>query len=280
MRRFISLVGCLLATLIVAAGPAAAADGYNNLVQVDNSDSTHPAVSTASMVSHDTGTADVTNANLAYSHSFNCTGCRTVTAAVQAVIVEGSPNTIAPQNAAVAINENCSHCQTFAYAHQYLFLTHYRVTIDRKTSRQLLARVGYLADSVLDGLELAAGLGVDGDRVVGHENVRSPTSPRQGKSERCALRVGHLPRRRSRPRQAGQPPRRLPPRLRLPGRGPPCRPRPLIAASHGEDPRRPLPRHGEADHLVIRWHPVNLRDVILRGQDPDRTRILVDIHPR
>ena len=139
VRRSLSFLVCLIATVVLAAGSASAAGTYNNLVQVDNSDNARPAVSTASMVSQDSGDAAVYNANLAYSHSFNCTGCRTVTAALQAVIIEGNPTTIAPQNAAVAINENCQSCQTFAYAQQYVFSPHHPVRIGEGTSRQLQA---------------------------------------------------------------------------------------------------------------------------------------------
>jgi hypothetical protein len=88
-------------------------------------------------VAFDTGNTAVTNGNLAYSHSVNCTGCTTITVAVQAVLIEGSPTDIEPQNAAVAFNESCNSCQTFAYAHQYVFSPHHTVRINGDTRERL-----------------------------------------------------------------------------------------------------------------------------------------------
>ena len=39
----------------------------------------------------------------------------------------------------MAINENCQSCQTFAYAHQYVFSPHHPVRISEGTSHQLQA---------------------------------------------------------------------------------------------------------------------------------------------
>src|SRR5947209_774894 len=39
------------------------------------------------------------------------------------VIVAGSPSTFVPANAAVAVNEDCQFCQTFAYARQFVIST-------------------------------------------------------------------------------------------------------------------------------------------------------------
>jgi hypothetical protein len=144
VRRAIGFLACAVATLVMTAGSAGASGAYNNLIQLDNSDNTHSAVATGSVVSHDTTTDPVENANLAYSHSVNCTGCRTVTVALQAVIIEANPTTIAPQNAAVAVNENCQSCLTFAYAHQYVFSPHHPVTLDSESNRQLQAIQSYI----------------------------------------------------------------------------------------------------------------------------------------
>ena len=126
---------------------------YDNLVQVDNSNPASPAVSTASAVAFDTGNTAVTNGNLAYSHSVNCTGCRTVTVAVQAVVIEGNPTDIEPQNAAVALNENCTSCQTFAYAHQYVFSPHHTVRLDGEARDRLAGiqrAINWVANSGTD----------------------------------------------------------------------------------------------------------------------------------
>ena len=155
VRRGLGFVACGIATLVMTAGSAGASGAYNNLIQLDNADSTHPAVATGSMVSHDTTNDPVENANLAYSHSFNCTGCRTVTVALQAVIIEANPTTIAPQNAAVAVNENCQSCLTFAYAHQYVFSPHHPVSLDSESNRELQAIQSYIDSEANSGEDFA-----------------------------------------------------------------------------------------------------------------------------
>ncbi|MGH9124124.1 MAG: hypothetical protein ACRDZ8_05270 [Acidimicrobiales bacterium] len=104
---------------------------------MENSNSAVPAVRTSAELTFDTGTAAVTNANLAYSQSSDCTGCRTVAVAVQAVVIEGVPTAITPQNAAVALNNNCQSCMTFAYAQQYVFSPEHPVTLGRGTTAVL-----------------------------------------------------------------------------------------------------------------------------------------------
>ncbi len=95
---------------------------HSNIVQAENSDSSHPVVRTGVVGALDEGNS-VTDTNIAYAHSLNCTGCRTVAVAIQVVVYEGSPTNYQPQNGAVAVNEACQSCQTFAYAHQYLIQT-------------------------------------------------------------------------------------------------------------------------------------------------------------
>jgi hypothetical protein len=76
------------------------------------------------------------SANVARSDSTDCTDCRTVAVAVQAVLVKGSPNTASPTNAAIAINENCERCTTYAFAYQYIVSTKDRVVLtDRGRDR-------------------------------------------------------------------------------------------------------------------------------------------------
>lgn len=65
---------------------------------------------------------DVTNTNSAAATS-SCSDCRTVAVAVQIVLVMGDSDYIAPRNQAVAINNNCLRCQSFALAYQYVVST-------------------------------------------------------------------------------------------------------------------------------------------------------------
>ena len=72
---------------------------------------------------------DFESANVARAESRDCTDCRTVAVAVQSVLVKGSPHTAVPINAAIAINENCVSCTTYAYAYQYIVSTKDRVVL-------------------------------------------------------------------------------------------------------------------------------------------------------
>jgi hypothetical protein len=67
--------------------------------------------------------------NVARADSTDCTDCRTVAVAVQAVLVKGSPATQEPKNVAIAINENCLSCTTYAFAYQYVVATDDRVVL-------------------------------------------------------------------------------------------------------------------------------------------------------
>ncbi len=58
--------------------------------------------------------------NLAYAYSHDCaSGCESIAVAYQVVLVDQQNSSQSPQNAAVAINNNCTGCATFAYADQY-----------------------------------------------------------------------------------------------------------------------------------------------------------------
>lgn len=161
MRRYVSAVACMLAAVIVAAAPAAADGGHggggdgdqtNNIVYVNNADSTRSAVRTGTAVAANERDS-INNINVAYARSYNCTGCRSVAVAVQVVIVEGTPTTIQPQNGAFAVNENCNSCQTFAYAHQYLISPNHKVEIGEQTWGQvqsIRSQIDAVAHSTVD----------------------------------------------------------------------------------------------------------------------------------
>lgn len=132
MRRFAAV---LVLALVAVAGPApAGADegggvrgAANNIVQVVNQVDGATRARSGVAVSRN-ATDTVGNQNLALARA-SCTGCRTVAAAVQVVVVEGNPTTFAPENAGVAINENCTNCRTFAYANQVVLSPHHPVHI-------------------------------------------------------------------------------------------------------------------------------------------------------
>jgi hypothetical protein len=76
------------------------------------------------------------SANVARADSTDCTDCRTVAVAVQAVLVKGGPSTAEPKNVAIAINQNCLNCTTYAFAYQYVVATEGRTLLtDRGRER-------------------------------------------------------------------------------------------------------------------------------------------------
>ena len=63
------------------------------------------------------GTVDQENLALAYA---SCTDCQTVALAFQVVFVVGGANSVTPMNQAIAINDQCAECLTFASATQII----------------------------------------------------------------------------------------------------------------------------------------------------------------
>ncbi len=60
---------------------------------------------------------DETNTAVAYA---NCEACRAVAIAFQIVIVQGSPDSVTPQNVAIAVNDRCPDCSVLAVAYQFV----------------------------------------------------------------------------------------------------------------------------------------------------------------
>jgi hypothetical protein len=84
------------------------------------------------------------SANVARADSTDCTDCRTVAVAVQAVLVKGSPHTAEPKNVAIAINQGCLNCTTYAFAYQYVVATEDRVVLTWRGRN----RVAFLRDQI------------------------------------------------------------------------------------------------------------------------------------
>ena len=117
VAKVIVTLGCL-AWVTGSASPASAG-GAANVVLVQNSTDGNGFSRSGVMVAYNP-TDSVTNENLAIANSSDCTGCRTVSVAMQVVIIERDPQEIAPHNAAVASNGNCDSCETYAFAYQYV----------------------------------------------------------------------------------------------------------------------------------------------------------------
>jgi putative peptide zinc metalloprotease protein len=64
------------------------------------------------------GVVDQTNTAAALA---SCTDCRTIALAFQVVLVKGDADYVAPENTAIAYNEQCAECFTYASATQLVF---------------------------------------------------------------------------------------------------------------------------------------------------------------
>ena len=88
------------------------------------------------------GTARVTgesayNQNAAAAVS-SCIDCRTVAVAIQIVLIQRTDaSTIAPTNYAIALNQSCTGCETFATAYQYVVTTDGIVHFTAEGNRRL-----------------------------------------------------------------------------------------------------------------------------------------------
>jgi putative peptide zinc metalloprotease protein len=113
----VALAGALLVSPAFAA-PAAAEDNTAVAVNTKDGSSVFKFAFSIKKVADDV--VDPTNAAVAYA---SCTDCETVAVAIQVVLVSGDPEVVAPENVAIAFNENCTLCETLAMAYQFVFST-------------------------------------------------------------------------------------------------------------------------------------------------------------
>ncbi len=87
-----------------------------------------------------TSSDTVAPTNAAIAVNEGCTGCSTVAIAFEGVLVTGSPTDFEPTNLALAANIDCSGCTAFADAYQQVVQTSTRVRIS-KDGRREVARI-------------------------------------------------------------------------------------------------------------------------------------------
>lgn len=109
--------------------------GTNNTVMVVNHHNGALKARSRVVVSFDTG-GTVSNRNVAEARA-SCVSCSTLAAAIQVVVEEGNPNYVAPTNVALALNQSCQRCHTFAYANQVLVQATGRVKMSEQGRSQL-----------------------------------------------------------------------------------------------------------------------------------------------
>jgi putative peptide zinc metalloprotease protein len=72
---------------------------------------------------------DNTNAAVAVA---SCENCRTVAVAIQVVLIVNDPEVVSPTNLALALNVECTSCETLASAYQYVFTTDGQVRFSKE----------------------------------------------------------------------------------------------------------------------------------------------------
>jgi putative peptide zinc metalloprotease protein len=118
-------MGILLAMGLPRLMPTAYADttipagggGGDNIVQVINQADNQLRVAGHIQLDRIPG-PNAQPVNLADAVS-TCTNCQTLAVALQVALISTSAQIVIPQNAAVAVNANCTHCTTVALAYQY-----------------------------------------------------------------------------------------------------------------------------------------------------------------
>ena len=119
LRRSLLALALLPAILVVPAAPAASADGTtgddNTAVAVNTEDGASVFRLAFSVRRVANGVIDETNSAYALA---SCTDCQTVALAFQIVLALGDVDIAVPQNLAVAYNDQCVECVTYASATQ------------------------------------------------------------------------------------------------------------------------------------------------------------------
>jgi len=115
-RRALSAFTAIVAAAVLAFPPLAGAEGGHNQVTAVNQTDGRRATEGRAVLALDLGpTVGAENTAVARA---SCTDCRTVAVAVQVLAVDGTASDFRPVNAAVAVNDGCVRCQTYAYARQ------------------------------------------------------------------------------------------------------------------------------------------------------------------
>lgn len=121
-RRRLQLL--LIATLVALSGVAGASAGDeggssgDNVAVAINTKNDSSRFKFKYRLERESGDV-VDNQNVAVAQA-TCERCRTTAIAVQIVLVSSKPSTVTPVNLALALNENCTSCQTFATAFQFV----------------------------------------------------------------------------------------------------------------------------------------------------------------
>ena len=112
------LLAALVAATVLATTPAVSAQSQDNTAVATNTQDGKSVFKLAFSVKKVTGDVDAQNTAVAYS---SCTDCRTVAVAIQIILIADDVGTVTPENEAVALNFDCTECETLARAFQFVY---------------------------------------------------------------------------------------------------------------------------------------------------------------
>jgi Fe-S cluster biogenesis protein NfuA len=136
----------VLVLLAIAAPATALAGGANQIVR-SSATADNPIVVRSATQWAPFGGPTANSANIALATSTDCTGCRAVAVAFQAIILTNAPNVVTPANVAVAANGSCDGCDSFAFAYQDVITTDGSATLSA-TGIALVREIDARADAI------------------------------------------------------------------------------------------------------------------------------------
>ena len=152
-KRLIVFAATLVAALSLAS-PAVAQDTAAVAINTKDGSSIFRLAFAIKRAAGDV--VDNSNAAVAFA---SCTDCQTVAISIQIVFITGDPEAVTPENIAIAINQNCTLCDTLASAYQWVLTTNGNVHFTAEGNRaiaQIRHELRGLRDSGLSGPEIQA----------------------------------------------------------------------------------------------------------------------------
>jgi putative peptide zinc metalloprotease protein len=117
-RLALILTTILVATGLGAGAPAQARAQDNAAVAVNLKDGAELLRFAFKVVRANQEVVDQSNAAVAYA---SCEECRTIAVAFQVVLVVSDPEIVTPKNVGLAVNYECTACETLASAYQFVY---------------------------------------------------------------------------------------------------------------------------------------------------------------
>jgi putative peptide zinc metalloprotease protein len=152
MRKLTRIILLAAVLLTVAAAPAPALAADDAAVAVNLRDGAEIIRFSFHIRQTLSEVVDDSNAAVAYA---SCEDCRTIALSIQVILVLSDPDTVTPENLALAINEGCISCETLASAYQFVLGTGGHVRFTDEGRRRLAALRRELLELISSGLPIA-----------------------------------------------------------------------------------------------------------------------------